>query len=81
MVRYFKDEKNKSKKNFKKYDTLTTILKLFDTFVIIATTSSSITLSHTVIGLKAIPKSTATAFGSSICDKITYEIIINKYKK
>ena len=81
MITYFKDKNNKSKKKYKKYKTLTTILKSFDTFVIIATTSSSTTLSLTGIGLIAIPISTATACGLSIGNKVLYEIIINKYNK
>ena len=60
---------------------ITTILKSFDTFVNIATTSSSITLSLKRIGLIAIPISTATACGLSIGNKVIYEIIINKYNK
>ena len=59
----------------------TTILKTFNTLVIIATTSGSITLSLTVNGLIAIPISTATACGLSIGNKVIYEIIINKYNK
>ena len=81
MITYFKDKNNKSKNRSKKYKTLTTILKSFDTFVIIATTSSSITLSLTGIGLIAIPISTATACGLSIGNKVIYEIIINKNNK
>ena len=81
MTTYFKDKNNKFKKKYKKYKTLTTILKSFDTFVIIATTSSSITLSLTEIGLMVIPISTATACGLSIGSKLIYEIIKNKYKK
>ena len=50
MITYFKDKNNKSKKKYKKYKTITTILKSFDAFVIIAATSSSITLSPTGIG-------------------------------
>ena len=42
------------------------ILKSFDTFVIIATTSSSITYSLTGVGLTSVPISTATASGLSI---------------
>ena len=68
-------------KKYKKYETLTTILKTFDTFVIIATTSSSITLSLTGIGLIAIPITTATACGLSNGNKVMYEIIINRYYK
>ena len=81
MITYFKDKNNKSKKKYKKYKTITTILKSFDTFVIIATTSSSITLSLTGIGLTVIPISTVTACGLSIGNKVLYEIIINKYNK
>ena len=81
MITYFKDKNNKSKKRYKNYKTITTILKSFDTFVIIATTSSSITLSLTGIGLIAIPISTATARGLSIGNKVLHEIITNKYNK
>ena len=37
-ITYFKDKNNKSKKKYKKIKTMTTILKSFDTIVIIATT-------------------------------------------
>ena len=60
---------------------ITTILKSFDTFVNIASTSSCITLSLTGIGSIVIPISTATACGLSIGSKVIYEIIINKYNK
>ena len=81
MITYFKDKNHKSKKRYKKYKTITTILKSFDTFVIIATTSSSITLSLTGIGLIAIPISTASACALSIGNKVIYEMIINNYNK
>ena len=81
MITYFKDKNNKSKKKYKKYKLLTTIVNSFDTFVIIATTSSSINLSLTGIALIVIPTSTATTFGLSISEKVIYEIIINKYNK
>ena len=81
MITYFKDKNHKSKKKYKKYKTITTILKSFDTFVIIATTSSSITLSLTGICLIVIPISTASASALSIGNKVIYEIIINKYNK
>ena len=81
MITYFKDKNNKSKKRYKKYKTLTTILKSFDTIVVIVTTSASITLSVTGIGLIAIPISTATACGLSITNKVLYEIVMQKYNK
>ena len=80
-ITYFKDKNNKSKKKHTKNKKINTILKSFDTFVIIATTSSSITLSLTGVGLLVIPISTATARGLSIGNKVLYEIIINKYNK
>ena len=40
IITYFKDKNNKSQKKYKKYNTITTKLKSFDTFVIIAPTSS-----------------------------------------
>ena len=80
-ITYFKDKNNKSKRKHKKYRTLTTILKSFITFVIIATRSSSITLSLTGLGLIAIPKTTATVCGLSIGNKVLYEMIISKYEK
>ena len=71
---------NPKKGNTKKYKTLTAILKSFDTFVIFAKTSSSITLSVTGMGLIAKPISTATACRSSIGNKVINEIITHKYK-
>ena len=79
MITYFKDKNNKSIEKYKKDKTITTILKSFDTFAIIATTSSSVTLSFTGIGLMAIPTSTSVACGLTISNKVIYEIIINKY--
>ena len=81
VITYFKDKKNKSRKKYEKHRTLTTILKSFDTIVINATTSSSITLSLTRIGLGARPISIATACGILFGNKVTYETMINKYNK
>ena len=78
MITYFKDKNNKSKKKHKKYWTITTIIKLFDTFVIIVTTSISITLSPTWICLIAISIPTATACCLLIGNKLWKELILNK---
>ena len=72
---------NESKKKYKKNKTITTILKLFDTIVDFATTSSSTTLSLTGIGLIVIPTSTAPARALLIGNNVIYQIIINKYNK
>ena len=81
MITYFKDKTQKSKKKSKKFKRLTTLLKSFDTFVIFATTSSSITLSLTRIGLTVIPKSTGIACGLTISEKEIYEIVMRKYNR
>ena len=70
MITYFKDKNHKSKKKHKKFKMITPFLKSFDTFVTIATTSSSITLSLTGIGLIVIPLSTALAYGLTISNKM-----------
>ena len=67
------------KKNYKNSKTITTVPKTIDTFIVVATTSSSITLSLTGIGLTVIPKSTATACGLSIGNKLLPEIVMQKY--
>ena len=76
MITYFKDKNNKSKEKDKTYKTITTTLKSFDILVIIATTSSSITLSLTGIGLIAIPKSGSVACELTNSIKVLYEIIV-----
>ena len=81
MITYFKDINNKSKKRYKNYKTLNTILESVDSIVIIGATSTSITLSITGIGLIILPISAAIACGLSIGNKVLHKIIINKYNK
>ena len=81
MITYFKDKNNKSKKKYKNYKTLNTILESVDSIVIIAATSTSITLSVTGIGLIFLPISAGIACGLSLGNKILHKIIINKYNK
>ena len=66
LITYSKDKNNKSNFKYKKYETLTAILKSFDTFVFIATRSSSITLSVTGFGSIVIPKLTGISCGLSV---------------
>ena len=81
MITYFKDKTNKSKKISKNYKTLNTVLESVDSIVIIATTSTSITLSITGIGLIVLPISAGIACGLSLGNKILHKLIINKYNK
>ena len=81
MITYFKDKNNKSKKKYKNYKSLDTILESVDSIVIIAATSTSITLSVTGIGLIVLPISASIACGLSLGNKILPKLIINKYNK
>ena len=81
MIIYFKDKNNKSKKEYKNYKTLNTVLESVDSIVIIAPTSTSITLSVTGIGLIVLPISASIACGLSLGNKILHKIFINNYKK
>ena len=81
MITYFKDKNNKSKKRYKNYKTLKTILESVDSVVIIAATSTSITLSITGIGLIILPISAGIACTLSLGNKILHKLIINKYNK
>ena len=81
MITYFNDKSNESKKKYKKDKTPNTLLKSFDTIVFIATTSRSVTLTLTEIGLIAIPISSGIACGLIISIKVIYEIILSNYNK
>ena len=81
MITYFKDKNNKSKKRCKNYKTLNTILESIDSIVILAATSTSITLSVTGIGLIVLPISASIACTLSLGNKILHKLIIIKYNK
>ena len=81
MITYFKDKNHKSKKRYKNYKTLNTVLESVDSIVIIAATSTSITLSITGVGLIILPISAGIACALSLGNKILHNLIINKYNK
>ena len=81
MITYFKDKTNKSKKRYKNYKTLNIVLESVDSIVIIAATSTPITLSVTGIGLIILPISASIACTLSIGNKILHKLIIIKYTK
>ena len=81
MITYFKDKNHKSKKKYKNYKTLNTILESVDSIVIIAATSTSITLSVIGFGLIVLPISAGIVCTLSLGNKILHKIIINKYNK
>ena len=81
MITYFKDKNIKSKKRYKNYKTLNTVLESVDSIVIIAATSTSITLSVTGIGLIVLPISAGFACTLSLGNKVLHKLIINKYNK
>ena len=81
MITYFRDKNHKSKKRYKNYKTLNTILESVDSIVIIAATSTSITLSVTGISLTVLPISAGIACTLSLGNKILPKLIINKCNK
>ena len=81
MITYFKDKNYKSKKRYKNYKTLNTILESVDSIIIIGATSTSITLSITGIGLIVLPISAGIACTLSLGNKVLHKLIINKYNK
>ena len=81
MINYFKDKNIESKKKYKNYKTLNTILESVDSIVIIGATSTSITLSVIGIGLLVLPISAGIACGLSLGNKVLHKLIINKYNK
>ena len=81
MITYFKDKNHKSNKKYKNYKTLKTVLESVDSIVIIAATSTSITLSVTGIGLIILPISAGFACTLSLGNKVLHKLIINKYNK
>ena len=81
MITYFKDENNKSKKRYKNYKTLNTVLESVDSIIIIGATSTSITLSITGIRLIILPISAGIACTLSLGNKVVHKIILNKYNK
>ena len=81
MITYFKDKNNKSKKRYKNYKTLNTVLESVDSIVIIAATSTSITLSITGVGLIILPISAGIACTLSLGNKAIHKLILNKYNK
>ena len=81
MITYFKDKNNISKKRYKNYKTLNTILESVDTIVIIGVTATSITLSITSIGLLVLPILAAIACTLSLGNNVLHKLIINKYNK
>ena len=81
MITYFKNKNHKSKKRYKNYKTLNTILESVDTIVIIGSTTTSVTLSVTGVGLIVVPISAGVAWTLSLGNKILHKLILNKYNK
>ena len=81
MITYSKDKNNKSEKKYINYKTLNTVLEFVDSIVIIAATSTSITLSFTGVGLIILPISAGNACTLSLGNKVLHKLIIKKYNK
>ena len=79
LITYFGNKNHKPKEEFKKYETLDTILESMDTIGIIGATSTSIILSITGICLVVLPLSAGISCTLSLGNKVIHKIIINKY--
>ena len=73
--------KTTNQKRYKNYKTSNTVLESLDSIIIIAATSTSITLSITGIGLIVLPISAGIAGGLSLGKKVLHKLIKNKYNK
>ena len=80
-ITYLEDKNNKSKKKYNNYKTLNTVLESVNSIVIIGTTSTSITLSITGIGLIILPISTGIGCTLSLGNKVLHKLIISKHNK
>ena len=81
MISCFKDKNHKSKKRYKNYKTLNTILESVDSIVIFGATSTLITLSITGIELMILPISAGINCTLSLGNKVLHKLFINKYNK
>ena len=70
MITYFKEVNKKSKTKYKKYKLLSTLLKIVDSFVVFASTSSYLTLSLTELVLIRLPISTGITRSLSLSIEI-----------
>ena len=78
IISYFKDRNHKSKKKYKNFKILNTILKSVDSIIIIGANSNSITLSVTGVGLIILPISAGIACVLSLYNKVLHKLITNK---
>ena len=81
MITYLKEKTFKSKHTYNKHKLLTTLIESFDTVAIIATTTNSITLSHSGVGLIVIAMSTGVACGLKFTKRVIYERVVQKHSK
>ena len=78
MITYFKKGYSKSKQNHEKYKTLSILIESVEAFVIIATTSTSVTSFHLAFRLIVKPISTRLASGLSVSNEVLEEPITSK---
>ena len=80
-ITYFKDKNHKSKKRYKIYKTLNSVLESVYNVIIIGAISTSITLSTTGISLIVLTILTRIACILSLGNKVIHKIIKNKNNK
>ena len=78
MITYSEVKNYKSKKRYKNYKSLNTMLETIDAIVIIGATSTAITFSISVVGLILLQTSAGVACSLSFGNKLIHEIILKK---
>ena len=81
MITYFRDKIHKFEKKYEIYKTLTSIIESVDTVAIFGSTTTSVTLLVTGVGLIVVPISAEFACALSIGNKILHKIILNRYNE
>ena len=81
MITYFKDKNNKSKKRYRNYKTLNTVLESVDSIIIFGATSTSIAPLINGISLIVLPISASIVCTVSLANKVLHNLIIKKNNK
>ena len=78
---YELQRQKESRKKYKKYKNLNTILESVHTIVIIGATSTSVGLAIFRVGLIVAPISAGMACSLSLANEILHKVLLNKYNK
>ena len=81
MITYFKDKNHISRKKYKNYKNLNTMVESVDSIIFIGATSTPIAVSITGMGLIILPIKAGIACTLSSGNKILHKLILYKHNK